>query len=213
MRRRFPSFVVLALLAVGCAGEPPAATPPAADPPSTAAPPPAGAGEAGAGTAPPPATETDPEPTADCSAAAVAEELPAQPELPAAVAAKREAIFAAATACDLAALDELAPPELRYTFGDHADPVAAWRAAEERGEPVLRWLAEVLRAAPGRQHGLWVWPAFFVRPVAEWTPEDRREAERLLGDDLERLTGSGAYLGYRVGIAADGTWQYFVAGD
>ncbi|HEX2165068.1 MAG TPA: hypothetical protein VHM02_14085, partial [Thermoanaerobaculia bacterium] len=110
-------------------------------------------------------------------------------------------------------LDELAPPELRYTFGDHADPVAAWRAAEERGEPVLRRMAEVLRAAPGRQHGLWVWPAFFIRPVEEWTPEDRREAERLLGDDLERLTGSGAYLGDRLGIAADGTWQYFVAGD
>lgn len=150
---------------------------------------------------------------AACSAATVAGDLPAQPELPPAVAATRRAIFAAATACDFAALDRLAPPELRYSFGENVDAIAAWREEEERGEPVLRRMAEVLRAAPDEQHGLWTWPGFFLRTVEEWTPEDRREAERLLGDDLDFLTSSGAYLGYRVGIAADGTWQYFVAGD
>jgi hypothetical protein len=180
-----------------------------------------GDGAAGAATPPtaatPPAAGTEVEdpalPATDCSAAAVSGDLPAQPELPPAVAATRRAIFAAATTCDFAALDRLAPPELRYSFGEHVDAIAAWREDEERGEPVLRRMAEVLRAAPDESHGLWTWPGFFLRPVDEWTPEDRREAERVLGDDLDFLTGSGAYLGYRVGIAADGTWQYFVAGD
>jgi hypothetical protein len=208
--------LLLALLLVACgAGTPdPARVEPgdhvaggdetvgATTPPATATPPAAGTGIEG------PAV-----PAADCSAAAVSGDLPAQPELPPAVAATRRAIFAAATACDFAALDRLAPPELRYSFGENVDAIAAWRDEEERGEPVLRRMAEVLRAAPDEQHGLWTWPGFFLRTVEEWTPEDRREAERLLGDDLDFLTGSGAYLGYRVGIAADGTWQYFVAGD
>lgn len=201
-RGALPALTFVFLIA-GCSTEPPAAGPARpADSPADAGPSAPTAGE--------PRQE---EARTDCSAATVADHLPAQPELPPAVAATREAIFAAATACDFAALDALAPPDLRYTFGDHGDAVASWREAEERGEPVLRWLAELLRATPANDHGLWVWPAFFTRTVAEWSPDDRRQVERLLGEDVESLTGSGAYLGYRVGIADDGTWRYFIAGD
>lgn len=213
------TLVVLALLLLlaGCDAEPPAdgrAGP--AGPSATAAPPaPAGGDESGTGAGAPPAGEPPPrgERAAACSAAAVAADLPAQPELPPAVAATRRAIFVAATGCDFAALDELAPSGLSYSFGAEGDAVGHWREAEARGEPVLRRMAEVLRAAPAEEDGLWVWPAFFLRPVAEWSAADRRQAERLLGEELDFLTGSGAYLGYRLGIAADGTWQYFVAGD
>lgn len=217
--RRASAIVVLAVLLggclAGCRAEPPAAGPPgAADRVTTPDPaaPRGGTGEDGTSTTP-----TADEPAGDaeawCSAATVAGDLPAQPELPPAVAATRRAIFAAATACDLAALDELAPADLSYSFGDSGDPVGSWREAEARGEPVLRRMARVLRATPAEQDGLWVWPAFFLRPVAEWTAAERREAERLIGEDLELLTGSGDYLGHRLGIAADGTWRYFVAGD
>lgn len=200
-RGALPALAFVLLIA-GCGAEPPAAGPPR--PADSTAP----------GPSPPAAGEPRPEEApAGCSAATVAGPLPAQPELPPAVAATREAIFAAATACDFAALDALAPSELRYTFGDHGDAVAAWREAEARGEPVLRWMAEVLRATPANEHGLWVWPAFFTRTVAKWSAADRREAERMLGEDFASLTGSGAYLGYRVGLAEDGTWMYFVAGD
>lgn len=201
-RGSLPALAFVLLIA-GCGTEPPAAGPP----PRAGSP----AGDAGSA---PAASEPRPEEArTGCSAAAVDDQLPAQPELPPAVAATRQAIFAAATACDLAALDELAPPELRYSFGDHGEAVAAWREAEARGEPVLRWMAAVLRATPANEHGLWVWPAFFTRTVAEWSAADRREAERLLGEDFAALIGSGAYLGHRVGIAEDGTWTYFVAGD
>lgn len=184
--------VVLAVVLAACASEPPVAGPP----PRGAAP-----------------GEATPRPSVECSASTVTADLPTQPELPPAVAATRRAIFAAATACDLDALDELAPADLSYSFGDAGDPVAHWRQAEARREPVLRRMAEVLRATPAEQDGLWVWPAFFLRPVAEWTAADRQEAERLLADDLDLATASGDYLGHRLGIAADGTWRYFVAGD
>jgi hypothetical protein len=191
------------LLIAGCGTESPSGGPPRpADAPASASPP------------APAASEPRPEEmSTGCSAATVADPLPAQPELPPAVAATRQAIFAAATACDFAALDDLAPPTLRYSFGENVDAVAAWRAAEARGEPVLRCMAAVLTAEPAHEHGRWVWPGFFVRPVAEWSAGDRSEAERLLGEDFAALTGSGAYLGYRVGVAEDGTWTYFVAGD
>lgn len=199
----FPA-IAFVLLIGGCGTEPPAAAPPRpSDAPASATP-------------PAPAAASEPRPAearAICSAATLPGDLPAQPELPPAVAATRQAIFAAATACDFTALDDLAPPTLRYSFGENVDAVAAWRAAEARGEPVLRWMAAVLAAEPAHEHGLWVWPGFFLRPVAEWSAADRREAERLLGEDFAALTGSGAYLGYRVGVAEDGTWQYFVAGD
>lgn len=149
-----------------------------------------------------------------CSGVSVAGELPEQDELPAAVAATRAAIFEAAVTCDYAALDGLAPPELRYTFGENVDALAAWRRDEDRGEPVLRPMAEVLQLTPAHEHRLWTWPAFFTRTVAEWSTADRREAERLLGrEELRQVLGMEAYLGYRLGIADDGTWQYFVAGD
>jgi len=209
--RAFPVLVTLLLLA-GCAGGPETD---GGDSTAPAAPSSPGAGEETGVAAAPPVASQPPadEAAATCSAATLSGDLPAQPELPAAVAATREAIFAAATACDFAALDDLAPPTLRYSFGENVDAVAAWRAAEARGEPVLRWMAAVLAAEPAHEHGLWVWPGFFVRTVEEWSAADRREAERLLGEDFAALTGSGAYLGYRVGVAEDGTWTYFVAGD
>lgn len=208
-----PVVLFVALLA-GCRAEPPAPGPPAP-------------GEGGAtgdssvedgrgdegGTEASPDDESTGEAETECSASTLAGDLPAQPELPPAVAASRRAIFAAATACDLAALDELAPPDLSYSFGGSGDAVGSWREAEARGEPVLRWMAAVLRATPAEQDGLWVWPGFFLRPVAEWTAGERREAGRLLGDELDPATLSGDYLGYRLGIAADGTWRYFIAGD
>ena len=89
-----------------------------------------------------------------------------------------------------------------------------WRAAEERGDPLLRRMAKLPALTPTHQHGLWAWPAFFTRPVEEWTAADHREARRLLGEDgVATQTASGAYLGYRLGIADGGTWQYFIAGD
>jgi hypothetical protein len=50
-------------------------------------------------------------------------------------------------------------------------------------------LAAVLTSGPGTYYGgRWVWPADYAQPTAD-------------------------YLGYRIGIDADGTWRFFVAGD
>lgn len=149
-----------------------------------------------------------------CTGPAARWELRPQPELPPQVAATREAIYRAANRCDFATLDELAPADLRFSFGDSGDAIESWKASEANGQPVLGAMAEVLTLTPGRQAGLWVWPAFFIRPVEEWSESDHREAVRLLGEERAAAEISyGAYLGYRVGIAEDGTWRYFIAGD
>jgi hypothetical protein len=214
-RELLAAVAALALLTgVGCAATPssreeappalPAATPAGAEAAPTASLPPAAGGTA-APTATPPAT---------CSAAGGSGPLAAQPRLPAAVARTREAIHAAATACDFETLGALAGTTLHYSFGAHGDPVGSWRAAEARGEPVLRHMAELLSLAPGQAGDLWVWPGFFLVPAAEWTAAQREEADRLLaGADVPLVDDQGQYLGWRLGIAGDGGWRYFVAGD
>lgn len=196
----------LVLLLAACEGD---HDRPVADPHDTAppeAPPPTKAEVA----APPDA----PSPNASCSGADARFELRPQPELPAGVAATREAIYRAATACDYPALDELAPADLRFSFGDPGDALESWKDSEARGQAVLQAMAEVLTLTPERQDDLWVWPAFFIRPVEEWSESDHREAVLLLGAERAAAEVSyGAYLGYRVGIASDGTWRYFIAGD
>ncbi|MGH8911264.1 MAG: hypothetical protein ACRDVD_02035, partial [Acidimicrobiia bacterium] len=59
--------------------------------------------------------------------------------------------------------------------------------------------------------GTWAWPAAHVDASneASWA-----ELEAILGDEtIELLRQSDGYLGYRLGITADGTWQFAVGGD
>jgi hypothetical protein len=152
--------------------------------------------------------------TATCSGARVEATLTEQPQLPEPVALTRRDIFEAAVACDLDRLGALAGPDLHHSFGESGSPAAYWRRAEEESRPVLRQMAEVLLTTPAEAHGFWIWPAFFTRPMTDWTAADRDEARRLLGETaLEEAAELGEYLGYRLAIHPEGRWQYFVAGD
>jgi len=163
-------------------------------------------------------TPTGSESGPPCSGALVTDPLVDQPDLPAAVAATRRAIWEAAVACDWEGLRSLLGSGFTYSFGGGSDAIAYWQQLEAAGDDPSYLLAELLNRPAGTvvagDQTYRVWPSAFV---GEWqdVPEADREALRPLYDDAD-FTGFaqfGAYIGYRVSILADGTWVSFVAGD
>jgi len=61
--------------------------------------------------------------------------------------------------------------------------------------------------------GYYVWPfAYDVDDVGDLSPYERELLEPLGPLNTLFFEGTG-YLGWRTGIAPDGTWTFFVAGD
>ena len=159
----------------------------------------------------------------DCSARGLPPEPEAQGDLPEAVQETRREIYLAAVRCDFDRLEELVPEEgFTYSFGGGDDPTGSWRRAELRDAPgpaPMRYLAALLqrpygkRQVQGATH--YAWPSAFTYDSWSDVPEADREAlEPLYGpEDFEGFERFGGYVGYRVVIAADGTWRAFVAGD
>lgn len=154
-----------------------------------------------------------------CSAAALDPWLPAQPELPAPVAETRAAIARAAVACDYAGLDSLAlagRPGFTHSLGDGGSPGEHWVRAEGAGENPLAMLVGSLALPWIRQEygdeprAVYVWPsAFRDEPTeADWAAlKDLYSAEEV---QAYREIG---FIGWRAGIAEDGDWRFFLAGD
>lgn len=132
--------------------------------------------------------------------------------LPDAVAETHAGLLAAAESGDYEALRPFLHDEFSYTFGlpDEGGPIAYWQMVEQEGEDSpIEILARILRMPYTLVGGLYIWPFAFDKPEDELTEHERE----LLGD-LAELYGDGSgYLGWRTGIAADGTWQFFIAGD
>lgn len=138
-------------------------------------------------------------------------------QLPAAVAAKRDAIVSAARAFDYDRLETLLDrAQFSYSFGESGDPVGYWRRLEEQGEvPILGDYLPVILSGPFAKRGdIYVWPSAYARKPSEWTAEDRRWLRNLYTEkEIRGFKRAGAYLGWRVGIRQDGTWLFFVSGD
>jgi hypothetical protein len=139
------------------------------------------------------------------------------PELPAAVADKRDAIVTAAHAFDYDGLEALLDPaEFSYSFGESGDPVGYWRRLEKEGEvPILGDYLPVILGGPfAKRDGIYVWPSAYAKKPSTWTAEDRRWLENFYSEqEIRGFEQAGAYLGWRVGIREDGTWLFFIAGD
>lgn len=140
-------------------------------------------------------------------------QLPDQ-DLPAAVAETREQLAALAGSCDYEGLAAIAEADgTRLSFGPDGDPVEYWVSEGRAGDDPLAILAALLTTTPAEDPaGYWAWPAIHADPshTASWA-----ELEPILGAEMVevlRQAGEG-YLGWRVGIAPDGSWGYFVAGD
>ena len=165
-----------------------------------------------------PGTGTTPTTTAPTCSGTLASDLVEQTGLPEAVAAKRAAIHAAAQGCDWAALEELMNNQFSFSFGAEEDPILRWQQIEAEGDRVTFYLAELLNRPVGIQTAgdvtYYAWPSAFVTEWADVSEADR-EALRPLYDDEDFAFWAefGGYIGYRVGIDADGNWVYFIAGD
>lgn len=136
--------------------------------------------------------------------------------LPTSVADKREAIYVAAKAEDYDALAELLDPtSFTYSYGEGGDPIGAWKDHQEDGQSAVRDILPVLLEMPfGIHNGIHMWPRMSSYGPEDWTDEDKRLIKALYDDmDIQSFEDAGSYVGYRVGIKADGTWIYFVAGD
>ena len=144
--------------------------------------------------------------------------------LPVPVARMRQRILEAARSGDLEKLllvmqsNETLPV---FSFGDEKDPIAFWRAnfPDSDGVEILATLIQILETgfvhvARGTPQDMYVWPYFAQTPLKDLSREQKVELFRIVtGSDYKEMTAFGAYSFYRVGIAPDGVWHYFVAGE
>ena len=132
--------------------------------------------------------------------------------LPDPVAETHAGLLAAAESGDYEALRPFLHDEFSYTFGlpDEDGPIAYWQMVEEEsGESPIEVLARILRMPYTLFGGSYIWPFAYDKQPDELTAYERD----LLGDLTESFGAGSGYLGWRAGIAPDGTWQFFIAGD
>ena len=164
------------------------------------------------------------EPAAAVSPDALPEILRSEEELPTPVREMRQKLIEAARSGDMEQLRTLmqAQPEPpTVAFGDPGDPIEYLKAlsGDAEGREILAILLEVLeggytRVGADTAEEIYVWPYFAQYPVEALTPEQIVELFTLLtAADYDDMKSYGSYTFFRVGIAADGRWLYFVAGD
>ena len=108
-----------------------------------------------------------------------------------------------------------------FSFGDEKDPIAFWKAnfPDSDGVEILATLIQILETgfvhiARGTPQDMYVWPYFAQTPLKDLSREQKVELFRIVtGSDYKEMAEFGAYSFYRVGIAPDGVWHYFVAGE
>jgi len=173
----------------------------------------------------PPAAPGAPQtPTGATEPSAPAEIITDLSRLPVPVARMRERILEAARSGDLEKLllvmqsNETLPV---FSFGDEKDPIAFWRAnfPDSDGVEILATLIQILETgfvhvARGTPQDMYVWPYFAQTPLKDLSRGQKVELFRIVtGSDYKEMAAFGAYSFYRVGIAPDGVWHYFVAGE
>jgi hypothetical protein len=177
---------------------------------------------------PAPATPTKPA-QAPPSALTRAQTLPLEiitdlARLPLPVARTRARILEAARSGELeklAGLMQSGETMPIFTFGDEKNPLIYWRAnyPDSGGVEVLAILINILDAGfvridQGTPQEMYVWPYFAFTPLKSLSPEQKVALFRIVtGADYKEMNEFGAYIFYRLGIAPDGTWHFFVSGD
>lgn len=150
--------------------------------------------------------------------------LRSESDMPEPVREMRQKLVEAAKSGDIEKLRTLmqAQPEPpSVAFGDPGDPIEYLKAlaADAEGREILAILLEVLESGfahtgAGTPDELYVWPYFAQYPIDALTPEQLVELFTLLtAADYEDMKSYGSYTFFRVGIAPDGRWLFFLAGD
>jgi hypothetical protein len=153
--------------------------------------------------------------------------LRSESDMPEPVRETRRKLIEAAKTGDIESLRALMAAEEKppaVALGDPGDPIEYLKAlsADADGREILAILWEVLDAgfvhvaadAPNAGEEVYVWPYFAEYPPEALTPEQQVELFRLLtAADYEDMKSYGTYTFFRVGIAPDGRWLFFLAGD
>ena len=162
------------------------------------------------------------------SAAGPASPLPiiyrSDADMPEPVRQTLEALKAAARSghmAELRALMQAQPQSPSVSFGDPGDPIEYLKAlsSDAEGREILAVLLELLeagyvRVGAGTPEEVFIWPYFAQYPLEALTPEQLVELFTLVtAADYEDMRSYGAYTAFRVGIAPDGRWLFFLAGD
>jgi hypothetical protein len=148
----------------------------------------------------------------------------AESDLPEPVREKRQKLIEAAKSGDIENLRvlmqaEATPPSV--ALGDPGDPIEYLKAlaADADAREILAILLEVMESGfvhvgEGTEDELYVWPYFAQYPLEALTPGQLVELFTLLtAADYEDMKSYGVYTFFRVGIAPDGRWLFFLAGD
>jgi len=145
-------------------------------------------------------------------------------KLPEPVSAMRERILEGAKSGDVEALrpvlesNELMPS---VAFDDITDPIAFWKELSENkdGREILAGMVQILNMpytvqGAGTDDEIYVWPYLLESDMKALTPPEEVDLYQLMPpSDLKEMVEYGHYIGYRLGISPDGTWQFFLAGD
>jgi hypothetical protein len=145
-------------------------------------------------------------------------------QLPLPVRRLREQIIDAAITGDIEKLRLIfeaneGPPLI--SFDEIDDPIDHLKslAGDPQGREILAILIEVLDAGfvhvdIGTPDEMYVWPYFARYPLDSLTAPQMVELFKLLtAGDYDDMKIFGTYLFYRAGIAPNGVWKYFLAGD
>lgn len=144
--------------------------------------------------------------------------------LPVPVQRTRQAIIDAARTGDiekLRAVIQARKPAPQLSRRPYGDPIAFLKenSGDEAGREILAILLDLLESGwvvtdPGTPKETYVWPYFAVYPIGRLTPAQQVEVLRVLtASDVDEMTAYDAYLFFKIGIAPDGTWRFFMADD
>jgi hypothetical protein len=107
-----------------------------------------------------------------------------------------------------------------FTRTQRLDPTVIWKEAypDSGGLEALSILITLLetdfvRLNAGTPQDTFLWPYFASVPLGSLTSAQKVDLFRIItASDYQAMLDGGRYDFYRVGIAPDGTWRYFLSG-
>ncbi|MCB1498110.1 MAG: hypothetical protein KDJ86_20165 [Bauldia sp.] len=145
--------------------------------------------------------------------------------LPTPVRRLREQILEAAASGDIEQLRPIIeangePPVFSYNdIGEDSVEYLRSLSSDTEGREILAVLSEMLESGyvhygEGTPDEMYVWPYFAHYPVELLTGPQIVELLKIVyPGDYEDMKMFGTYLSYRVGLAPNGTWSFFLVGE
>jgi hypothetical protein len=97
------------------------------------------------------------------------------------------------------------------------DPIAFWRSqsVDGTGRDILATMLDMLNTGfvlkDSGDTAMYVWPYFAEIDLATLSPKEQVELHRLVPpEEAKAMIASGIYTGYRLGVAPNGIWHYFL---